>query len=267
MPFVRTNGIRLAYERSGKGEPVLLIMGSGAAGYQWTVHQTPALHRAGYETITFDNRGIPPSDAPPGGYRLADLVADTKGLIEALGLAPCRLVGTSLGSMIAQELAIAEPHLVRAAVLLATRARPDALRRAQAAAERALAESGVRLPPKYLAANSVLRMLSPRTLNDDEAISYWLEIFELARGGDVVAPGQAGIDTDGDRRAALRGIVAPCRVIAFSDDVVTPPHLAAEVADAIADCDLVEIPGCGHLGHLERPDQVNEAIAEFLVKH
>ena len=54
--------------------------------------------------------------------------------------------------------------------------------------------------------------------------------------------GQAWIDVDGDRREALRGVAAPCRVIAFADDVVTPPHLCAEVADCIPDCDLVEIP-------------------------
>jgi pimeloyl-ACP methyl ester carboxylesterase len=267
MPFVHTNGIRLAYQRSGVGEPVLLIMGSGAAGYQWTMYQTPALQKAGYETITLDNRGIRPSDAPPGAYRLADLVADTKGVIEALGLGPCRIVGTSLGSMIAQDLAVTAPHLVHSAVLLATRARPDALRRALTAGERALADSGIRLPPKYQALNSVLRMLSPRTLDDDVAIAYWLEIFELAGGGEAVAAGQSAIATDEDRRAALRGIVAPCRVIAFADDVVTPPHLAAEVADAIPDCDLVEIPGCGHLGHLERPELVNQAIVEFFDKH
>jgi pimeloyl-ACP methyl ester carboxylesterase len=267
MPFVHTNGIRLAYHRSGEGEPVLLIMGSGAAGHQWTMHQTPALNRAGYATITLDNRGIRPSDAPPGRYRLADLVADTKGVIEALGLAPCRIVGTSLGSAIAQELAIAEPHLVRAAVLLATRSRPDVLRRAQTAAEQALAQSGVRLPPKYAAANAVLHMLSPQTLNDDEAVSYWLEVFELAGGGDAVAAGHSGIESNEDRRAALRQVAAPCRVIAFSDDLITPPHLGAEVADAIPDCDLVEIFGCGHLGHLERPEQVNQAIVEFFDKH
>ncbi|MGH3738723.1 MAG: alpha/beta fold hydrolase, partial [Micromonosporaceae bacterium] len=103
MPFVQSNGIRLSYQRSGSGEPVLLIMGSAAAGYVWDMHQTPALQQGGYATVTFDNRGVPPSDAPPEKYSLADVVADTKGLIEALGLAPCRIVGTSLGSLIAQE--------------------------------------------------------------------------------------------------------------------------------------------------------------------
>ncbi|MEV7289398.1 alpha/beta fold hydrolase [Streptomyces sp. NPDC093252] len=265
MPHLRANGIRLAYHRAGQGENVLLIMGSGAAGHVWDLHQTPALRRAGYATVTFDNRGIRPSDAPPGPYALADLVADTKGLIEALDLAPCRIVGTSLGSLIAQELAISAPHLVRSAVLMATRGRSDVLRRAQDTADRLLQESGVTLPAKYRAVNSVLRMLSPSTLNDDRSVASWLDVFELA--GDAPPGGQDGIDTHQDRREALRAITVPCRVIAFADDVITPPHLGAEVAGLIPDCDLVELPGCGHLGHLERPEAVNEAILEFFGKY
>ncbi|MFD3808609.1 alpha/beta fold hydrolase [Streptomyces sp. NPDC058619] len=268
MPFVNTNGIRLAYERQGRGEAVLLIMGSGAAGRVWTMHQTPALNAAGYETITFDNRGIAGSDAPPGMYTLDDLVADTAGLIEELGIGPCRVVGTSMGAMIAQELVLSRPDLVRSAVLMSTRARSDALRRAQSAADRALRESGVTLPPSYEALRTVMEMMSPTTLNNEAAVATWLEIFELSGGSSNGAAGQDTVsDSLGDRRDALRGATVPCRVISFSDDLICPPHLAAEVADAIPGCDLVEIPGCGHLGYLERPETVNAAIVEFLDKY
>jgi pimeloyl-ACP methyl ester carboxylesterase len=75
------------------------------------------------------------------------------------------------------------------------------------------------------------------------------------------------VDTTEDRRAALTKITAPCRVIAFTDDSVAPPHLAAETAEAIPECDFVEIERCGHLGYLERPDEVNAAIIEFLARH
>ncbi|MEU9188407.1 alpha/beta hydrolase [Streptomyces sp. NPDC048484] len=265
MPHVFTNGIRLSYERSGRGERVLMIMGSSAAGRVWSLHQTPALAAAGYQAITFDNRGVPPSDVPPGRYSLADMVADTKGLIEALGAAPCRIVGTSLGAVIAQELAIGWPHLVRCAVLIATKSRSDAVRTAQEQAERVLLESGVKLPPEYQAVMSAVQMLSPATLNDDGAVSLWLETLRL-NGGEA-ARGQAYADTGADRREALRGVNVPCRVIAFGDDMVTPSHLAAEVAEAIPDCDLVEISDCGHFGYLERPVEVNSAIIEFLDKH
>jgi pimeloyl-ACP methyl ester carboxylesterase len=267
VPYADTNSVRLAYQCSGLGDKVLLIMGSGAAGHVWNMHQTPALHQAGYGTVVFNNRGIPPSDAPAGQYSLADMVTDTKGLIEALDLAPCRIVGTSMGALIAQELAIDCPDLVRCAVLIATRARSDAARRAQMVADLALLHSGFQLPAEYLAAQTLFQMLSPATLNDDAAVATWLELLVMAGGGDTTAGGQAWVDTVGDRRAALSGVRMPCRVIAFEDDLVTPPHLAAEVADAIPNCDLVQIPGCGHLGHLERPGEVNSAIIEFLDKY
>ncbi|MBD0423940.1 alpha/beta fold hydrolase [Streptomyces sp. TRM S81-3] len=266
MPYVRTNGVRLSYERSGSGEPVLLVMGSSAAGRVWTMHQTPALNRAGFETIVFDNRGVPPSDVPEGEYTIADMVADTRGLVEALDLAPCRLVGTSLGATIVQELALGWPHLVRCAVLMAGRARTDAMREAQSAADRALRDSGVRLPPRYEAVRSVTEMLSPKTLNDEAAVRTWLELFELA-GGSGVDGHSAALLRHGDRRDALRGVSVPCRAIAFADDLICPPHLVAEVADAIPGCDVVEIPDCGHLGFLERPDEVNAAVIEFLGKY
>ncbi|GLF99220.1 alpha/beta fold hydrolase [Streptomyces yaizuensis] len=264
--FVTAGGIRLAYDRSGRGEPVLMIMGSGSSGRVWTTHQTPALHAAGHSTVVFDHRGVPPSAAPPGRYTLADLVGDTKALIEALDLGPCRIVGTSLGSMIAQELAINHPELVRCAVLAATRARTDTARRALSEAERALVESGVRLPAGYEAAMTVFQMFSPATLDDDSAAAAWLGVFEMSGGGAAQAR-HAWADLTGDRRPALRRVKAPCRVVTFADDLIAPPHLGAEVAGAIPDCDLVEIPGCGHLGYLERPDAFNAAIIEFLDNH
>ncbi|MFD4601297.1 alpha/beta fold hydrolase [Streptomyces sp. NPDC058464] len=265
MPYVFTNGIRIAYERSGRGERVLMIMGSAAAGRVWTMHQTPALAEAGYQAITFDNRGIPPSDVPAGKYSLADMVADTRGVIEALALAPCRIVGASLGALIAQELMIDSPRLVRCAVLIATKARSDAMRNAQARAEQALEESGITLPPAYHAATAAMQALSPATLNDDGTAPMWLDTFRLAPN-DNAGGGQVWIDTSQDRRAALREVAVPCRVIAFEHDLITPPHLAAEVAEALPDCDYVEIPACGHFGYLERPHEVNSAITEFLDK-
>jgi pimeloyl-ACP methyl ester carboxylesterase len=266
MPYVSTNGIRLAYERAGSGERVLLIMGQAAGGNVWSMYQVPALTSAGYEVITFENRGVPPSDVPPGDYSLGDLVADTAGLIGALGAGPCRLVGTSMGAIVATELAVSRPDLVSCCVLMAIRARSDAVRRAVSAGERALASSGAPLPAAYQAMVAVLPMFSPATLNDDAAVSAYLDIFEMSATRRAAAGGQSAIDITSDRRDALRAVPVPCRVIAFSDDLMCPPHLCAEVAEAIPDCDYVEIGSCGHIGYLERPDEVNSAIIEFLDK-
>jgi pimeloyl-ACP methyl ester carboxylesterase len=267
MPYVSTNGIRLSYERSGSGEPVLMIMGQAAGGNVWRMNQVPALTQAGYEAITFDNRGVPPSDVPPGDYSLDDLVADTTGLIEAVGIAPCRIVATSLGGFVAATLATVRPDLVRCCVLMATRSRSDAFRRALSRGDGALAREGIQLPAGYDASMSVLQMFSPATLNDDAVVPMWLDVYEMSAGRRAAANGQAGIDLLSDRRDMLRTVPVPCRAIAFSDDLMCPPHLVAELAEAIPDCDYVEIRRCGHVGYLERPDEVNSAIIEFLDKN
>jgi pimeloyl-ACP methyl ester carboxylesterase len=265
--YVSTNGIRLAYERAGNGKPVLLIMGQAAGANVWRMHQVPALVEAGYEAITFDNRGIPPSDAPPGDYSLADLVTDTEGLIQALGAGPCHVVGTSLGALVAAVLAVKRPDLVTSCVLMAMRSRCDAFRRALCAGERALARSGVPVPSAYGTPMSVLQMFSSATVNDDAAISSWLDIYELSSTRRAAASGQNAIDLTTDRRNMLKSVQVPCRAIAFSEDFVCPPHLCAEVAEAIPNCDYVEIGPCGHAGYLESPDEVNKAIIEFLDKN
>jgi pimeloyl-ACP methyl ester carboxylesterase len=151
-------------------------------------------------------------------------------------------------------------------VLIATCARTDAAREARDRADKDLLESGIALPPGYEAAHTVFTMFSPATLDDEVSVRQWLDIFELSGAG-LSAGGQLWADLPGDRRPALRSVGAPCRVISFTDDLITPPHLAAEVADAIPDCDVVAIDRCGHLGYLERPDAVNAAIVEFLDSH
>ena len=261
MPFADVNGIKLAYDDTGSGEPVLLVMGTAASGRVWHLHQVPALVGAGYRTITFDNRGVSPAEA---GFTIGDLVADTAGLISQLGLGPCRVVGTSMGAQVAAELALARPDLVSQAVLMATRGRRDAMRAALGAAERELRDSGIELPARYEAAMRAVQNLSPRTLNDDVAIRDWLDVFEMSPT--AWTPGvraQLRLDLTESRLEAYGAIEVPCLVIGFADDLRLPAYLAREVADAIPGARYLELAGCGHYGYLERPDEVNTALITF----
>lgn len=264
MPLVSVNGINLNYDDSGgAGEPVVLVMGSGASGRAWHLHQVPALTDAGHRVITYDNRGIPPTDVCAEGFTVHDLVRDLAGLIEHLGLGACRLVGTSMGAYVVQELALARPELVRQAVLMATRGRVDAMRRALTAAEIELYDSGTTLPARFDAVVQAMRNLSPRSLSDDAAVSDWLDVLEATSGS---GPGECvhmTLDPVPARLDAYRAITVPCHVIAFQDDLVTPPGLGREVAEAIPGASFEEIPGCGHFGYLEDPDAVNKSVVEF----
>ncbi|WP_181786314.1 alpha/beta fold hydrolase [Streptomyces phytophilus] len=263
MPTARINGITLGFDDYGTGPPVVMVTGTGAPGRIWRTHQVPALTAAGHRVITVDNRGMPPSDPCPEGFTLADMAADTAGLIEHLGLAPCRVVGFSLGASIVQELLLARPELVRQAVLMAPTGRADGLISAMTAAELDLCDSGVKLPPRYAAYVNALQNLSPRTLNDEATLRDWLDVFEMTAVDMSAFRGQLELQTTGDRLGAYAHISCPCLVIGFGDDLVIRPHLSREVAAAIPGGAYVEIPGCGHYGYLEKPDTVNAAVLDF----
>ncbi|MER5768567.1 alpha/beta fold hydrolase [Streptomyces sp. NPDC001985] len=266
MPVARINGINLSYDTYGSGEPVIMVTGTGAPGRVWRTHQVPALRRAGYRVITVDNRGIPPTDVCPQGFTLADMVADLAALIEHMGEGPCRLVGTSMGGILVQELLVSRPELVRQAVLIASSGRTDTLLAAMSAGDIELADSGVKIPPRYAAYIQALQNLSPATLNDKELLQDWLTVLEMSPVDISTARGQLGLDVIPDRLAVYRRINRPCLVIAFADDLVVRPHLSREVADSIPGARYTEIPGAGHYGYLEKPTAVNSAITDFFAR-
>jgi pimeloyl-ACP methyl ester carboxylesterase len=255
--------VNLAYDDRGIGDPVLFIAGRGGAGRTWHLHQVPEFLRAGYRCITFDNRGIGATENADG-FTTDTMVADTAALIEKLNLGPVRIVAVSMGAFIAQELMLARPELVSAAVLMATRGRHDKTRDFFRAAELELAKSGVAVPAIYDAKVRLLESFSPKTLNDDLAARDWIDMFTM--WPIKPTPGlksQLSIAPQGNRLAAYRSITVPVLVIGFQDDVVLPAHLGREVADAIPNGRYLEIPGTGHLGFIERPQVVNVAAVNF----
>jgi pimeloyl-ACP methyl ester carboxylesterase len=141
--------------------------------------------------------------------------------------------------------------------------RTDALIAAATAADLALADGGVRLPPAVAAHRHALQNLSPYTLDDDR-LADWLSLFELALPDPAAVRAQLGLELIPNRLAAYRGITRPCLALAFADDVVVRPRLTRELAAAIPACRYTEIPDCGHFGYLERPDAVNAELLGHL---
>jgi pimeloyl-ACP methyl ester carboxylesterase len=255
--------VNLAYDERGSGDPVLFIAGRGGAGRTWHLHQVPAFLKAGYRVVTFDNRGIGATENATG-FDTAQMVADTAALIEKIDAGPVRVMSVSMGSFIAQELMLARPDLVSSAVLMATRGREDRTREFSRAAERSLHEAGIELPPAYDAKLRLLENFSPKTLNDDTAVRDWIDMFTM--WPTKMTPGllaQIDVAPDGNRLSAYRSIAAPALVMGFADDIVLPPHLGREVADALPNGRFVQIRDAGHLGFIERPDAVNAAALEF----
>nr|ACJ60969.1 VEG27 [uncultured soil bacterium] len=264
MLMTTETGIRLSYHDHGDGPPVLLLTGTGAPSSVWDLHQVPALRAAGFRVITMDNRGIPPSDEGADGFTIDDLVADVAALIEHLGVAPCRVVGTSMGSYIAQELALAHPELLDAVVLMAACGRSSLVQRVLAEGEAKLIELGTELPPGFLAAVRAMHNLGPATLADDDLTGDWLDLFEAADNWGPGVRAQLQLSALPDRLDAYRSIKVPCHVVSFEHDLVAPQAAGRELAAAIPGATHRTIPGCGHFGYLENPEAVNRELIRFL---
>ena len=121
MPLARVgSGVTIAYDVLGDpgADPLVLVAGCGQPALAWHVGVAPRLVDAGYRVVTFDNRGVAPSSSPPAPYAVADLVADTLGLLDHLELSTVRIAGHSMGGWVAETLALEQPDRLRGAALM-----------------------------------------------------------------------------------------------------------------------------------------------------
>lgn len=116
MPRCRSNGIELAYEVAGQGEPLLFLHGLGSRGEDWAM-QAPCFATR-YRVITADMRGHGASEKPPGPYGVPMMAADVAGLLDWLGVESAHVVGLSMGGMIAFQLAVDRPERIRSLVIV-----------------------------------------------------------------------------------------------------------------------------------------------------
>ncbi|KOV81440.1 alpha/beta fold hydrolase [Nocardia sp. NRRL S-836] len=264
MALVPLNGIELNVLTEGSGDLVVLVMGTGSPGRVWRTYQVPALVKAGYRVAYFDNRGIKPSSECADGFTIDDMAADTAAVITHLG-GPAHVVGTSLGARVVQELALARPDLVRSAVMMATCARPDPVQQMWSRGMLELHDKGIELPASFFAAASLTRNVAAATLADPVVAQDWLQMYEFANSMPSAGErAQLALGAFEPRAAAYRAITVRSLVMGFAEDRVLPPRLSREVADAIPGARYVEVADCGHIGYLERPDEVNRLLVEFL---
>jgi pimeloyl-ACP methyl ester carboxylesterase len=116
--LARNGPVTLAYDLRGRGSPLVLIQGVGVGRWGWEPVADRLARR--FQVITIDNRGIAASDTPPGHYSTRAMANDVLAVLDHAGIQHASLVGTSLGGMIAQELALAHPERVDKLVLVAT---------------------------------------------------------------------------------------------------------------------------------------------------
>ena len=173
MPELELDGVTIAYDVFGTGEPVVLVCGCGQPAVAWQVSLVPALVAAGYQVVTFDNRGVAPSSSPPPPYSVTDLVDDLLGLLDHLGLGAVRLAGHSMGGWVTETMAIRHPDRILGAAMMGSCNVATAWEKAITTVERDLARLDYSLPPLFYATET-LRYLPNHELQDDGIVDAWL---------------------------------------------------------------------------------------------
>jgi pimeloyl-ACP methyl ester carboxylesterase len=256
-------GVRLNVSQTGTGEPLLLIMGtSGALGF-WEPLIAPFAEV--HHVIAFDNRGLGQSERGQGPLTMASMAADAAALLDALEIERAHVLGWSLGSAVAQELALAHPERVGALVLYATWGRIDGFQRAMLTALRHPWETG----DMEAALTALGLAFSPELLSSPDFASMledFLPLFPQTEAQIRATVEQWHADEAHDTLDRLPAISAPTLVIAGEQDLITPPWQCRAVAERIpgARFELLTGPGSSHTLMMERAEEFIGMVLGFL---
>jgi pimeloyl-ACP methyl ester carboxylesterase len=261
--------VRLHYDQIGTGPDIVWLAGGDQSGSSWHDYQVPSFSDR-YRCTTYDARGVGETECDlPLPWPIADYGADCIKLIEAVCDPPVFIVGLSMGSLIAQQVALDRPDLVRCAVCMGTYARANRYVRDWEQGEVDFRRAGGTLTPEIATSHYAVLMYPSEVLGDDE---LWAKVrpivlrdYSRRDGPELAAQWEACVEFDSLER--LPSCTVPLHVVGFSQDVQAPPALGQMVADSAPQGHFHLLEGLGHcscFGH--RPEVVNAQIHEILAQ-
>lgn len=260
MPTVISNGIRIYFEERGNGDPLILLMGLGTPGSRWVDHV--ASYEKYFRCILVDNRGAGGSDKPNGPYTTRIMADDTAGLMLALGIENARVAGISMGSAIAQELALSYPKLVRSLVLISSWSRCD--RYTQNVFEHFKRIRKTSSPGEF---TQLIQLWIASAAYYNEHFDNMVQ--DQTKTQDDYMPihaFQAQCDACGmhDTFSRLDKITVPTLLTVGDADIFTPLRLTVEMNEKMPNSKMEVFNGLGHIHHWEDLERFNYVTTQFL---
>jgi 3-oxoadipate enol-lactonase len=256
------NGISLYYETEGRGDAVALVQGLDRDHTGMRFQRKELVKH--FQVITYDARGTGLSDTPEGPYTCLQMADDLAYLLRALRIEKAHIMGASMGGAIAQEFAVKYPEMTGRLILLCTYMKADAF-------IRQLAKFWIQSVEKtghVLLREGILPWLYTREFFEDQQLALdWArklvkeqEPLYSIKGFEWKA--QAALEADTSERIHM--IKAPVLVVAGELDLVVPPALCKQLADAIPGARFTVIKGGAHAFFDEKPFELNEVLLDFL---
>jgi pimeloyl-ACP methyl ester carboxylesterase len=260
MPTIDRNGVPIYFEDVGAGPPVVMGHSILCSGEMW-MYQVPRLAER-YRVVNLDQRGHGRSVPATGPYDLLDMVEDALAVLDHLEIERATWAGLSMGGMVAMHAALSAPQRVKGLILLDTHAGAETAYKKLKYRAMSVGTKAFGIRPFF---SAVIPLLFGRTTRAENPalIEDWKERFasmdvpSVTRAVSVLVQRPSIVDK-------LAGVSVPSLVIVGEEDVSLPPPISREIANVLPYASLVVILKAGHLSALEKPDEVTEAMLQFL---
>ncbi|HVP96476.1 alpha/beta hydrolase [Methanoregula sp.] len=252
--------VTLAYRTYGSGYPLVLINGLASAMDTWNPPVIDALARH-FRVIVFDNRGTGYSGASGVPFSIPLFMQDTAGLMEHLGIARAHVLGFSMGTCIAQELALTFPEKTGRLVLVSGDCGgSEAVRIDPGIFSRLIDKSGT----VEEIVNRMFPLLFPQAwLTTHDPFRYCPPVEEITSDENAARQLATFLSWPGTF-TRLENIRSQTLVITGDADAVVPHENSRLLAGKIPGAELVVFPGAGHGVMYQCPDRFSETVIRFL---
>jgi 3-oxoadipate enol-lactonase len=250
MKKVQVNNIALAYERMGKGKPLMLIHGYPLDHTSW--NEAASLLENDFDVILPDLRGFGQSTTIETPYSMSDMADDLAGLLDHLEIEKVALAGHSMGGYVALAFAKKYPQRVSGLGLVSSQAAADSPegkdRRYQAAAD--VAQKGVGV---------VAEAMPPKLSADVRVQTFVRTVIEQQSPSAVIGALKAMAERE-DQMSHIPSVAFPVVLIHGDADVLIPIDRAKEIKAVLPSARLIELQGAGHMPMMEFSNKTADGL-------
>jgi 3-oxoadipate enol-lactonase len=265
MSEIKINNTSIFYIKEGDGAETVVFAHGLLWSHKMFMDQFNELKKK-YTVIAYDHRGQGQSEVSPGAYSIDLLTDDAKALIELLSDKPVHFVGLSMGGFIGMRLAARHPGLLKSLILMETSANPEPVENL----------------PKYKFLNGIVKYLGVLPFVADRVMKIMFAESWLANPANKSAIKKWSKELQSNKRSITKSVEAvlyrkgieeeirhikiPTMIIVGDEDVATKPEKAKFIQMSVANSVLHMLPGAGHSSSIEKPEEVNRLLEQWLEK-
>jgi 3-oxoadipate enol-lactonase len=261
MPETTINNQKISYSDHGRGLPLVLVHGFPLDNRIWDA-QVSALSDK-FRVIAPDLPGFGKSQPPPKTPFTMEALADTlHAFLTQIKATPCALAGLSMGGYMCFAYERKYPTTLKALILVDTKAEADTPD--GKAGRNKMIETVRTSGSPAIAAAMLPKMLSPQTLQSRPQLVAQVKSIMESCPPQTIEYALSAMRDRNDFRDCCPSVAVPTLILVGDADAITPPAVAEAMQKSIPHSRLVIIKGAGHLTPMEQPEQVNQALRQFL---